>query len=106
MVVGIVYKSLQKLRNVCVAFVFAAFHGNSAGIIVAFTCAAGADGGVNFIATDLEVLAGTFCLSPLTTANAGLSHVNVKSVADANTFRKGMSRCPPGAIVKGPCCRC
>lgn len=54
------------------------------------------------MATDLEDLAATFCLSPLTTVNAGLSHVKVKSIAVANTFRKGMSLCPPGAIVKGP----
>lgn len=53
--------------------------------------------------TDLDVLAATFCLSPLTTPNAGLSHVKVKSIAAANTFRKGISLCPPGAIVKGPC---
>lgn len=52
--------------------------------------------------TDLDDLAATFCRSPLTTANAGLSHVKVKSIAAAKTFRNGISFCPPGAIVNGP----
>lgn len=58
--------------------------------------------GENLIVTDLELLAGTFCLSPLTTAKAGLSHVNVKSMAPDKTLRKGISRWPPGGIVNGP----
>ena len=59
---------------------------------------------MNFTVTDLDDLAATFCRSPLTTANAGLSHVKVKSIASAKTFRNGISFCPPGAIVKGPWC--
>lgn len=56
--------------------------------------------------TDLDVLAATFCVSPLTTAKAGLSQVKLKSIAAAKTFRNGISLCPPGAIVKGPCIVC
>lgn len=59
-------------------------------------------GGLNLIVTDLELLAATFCLSPLTTTNAGLSQVKVKSIAPAKTLRKRISLLSPGAMVKGP----
>ncbi len=52
--------------------------------------------------TDLDVLAATLCVSPLTTAKAGLSQVKLKSISAAKTLRNGISLCPPGAIVKGP----
>lgn len=59
--------------------------------------------GENLMVTDLELFPGTCCRSPLMTVNAGLSHVNVKSMASAKTLRKETSLWPPGGTLNGPC---